>query len=142
MKPLLIAAGVLDLAAAVLHLACIAGGAAWYRFLGAGSRIVRMAEAGWWTPHIYAVLIGGVLTVWAAYCFSAAGLIPRLPLIRTALVAISAVYLLRAAAAPVMLATLTDRSPSFIWWSSAIVLVFGIVHAAGTALAWESLSRG
>ncbi len=94
---------------------------------------------------MYAAYLGGgiatVLAVWAAYCLSAAGLNPRLPLIRTALVAISAVYLLRAAAMPLMLALMTDRSPAFIWWSSAIVLVFGVIHAAGTALAWNSLSR-
>lgn len=141
MKLLLVAAGVLDLAAAALHLACIAGGAPWYRFLGAGSRLVRMAEAGWWTPHIWAAGIAAVLAVWAAYCFSAAGLIPRLPLMRTALVAISAVYLLRAAAAPLMLAVSSERSPAFIWWSSAIVLGLGLIHAAATALAWTSLSQ-
>ena len=40
----LIAAGVVG--AALLHLACIIGGPAWYRFLGAGERMARLGATG------------------------------------------------------------------------------------------------
>ena len=42
----LIAAGVLNAGAALLHLACIIGGPAWYRFLGAGERMARLGATG------------------------------------------------------------------------------------------------
>lgn len=45
-RPWLIAAGTLDALAALLHVACIFGGPAWYRFLGAGERMAGMAERG------------------------------------------------------------------------------------------------
>ena len=42
----LIAAGVLNAGAALLHLPCIIGGPAWPRFLGAGERMARLGATG------------------------------------------------------------------------------------------------
>ena len=94
-NPWLVAGGVLSGAAAILHLAVIAGGPDWYRFFGAGEGMARMAERGMLQPTLITLGIAAILAVWAAYAFAGAGLIRRLPLMRTALVAISAVYLLR-----------------------------------------------
>jgi uncharacterized membrane protein YqhA len=60
-----------------------------------------------------------------------------------ALVAISAIYLLRGAML-FMPATFNrpDLSPAFMFWSSLIVLVFGVVYAVGTWRAWPRLSQG
>ena len=136
----LIMGGALSAGASLLHLACILGGPAWYRFLGAGERMARLAERGSLEPPLVTVFIAGVLAVWAAYGFSGAGLIPRLPFLRLILIAITAVYLLRAAALPLMLATMPGRSGTFLIWSSVIVLVFGLVHAVGVWRAWPRLS--
>ncbi|MBW3618576.1 MAG: hypothetical protein KY446_12705 [Proteobacteria bacterium] len=57
--------------------------------------MARAAERGSPVPAVWALAIAAVLAVWAAYAWAGAGLIPRLPLMRTVLVAISAVYLLR-----------------------------------------------
>ncbi len=135
----LMAAGGLSAAASVAHLACIVGGPAWYRFMGAGEQMARMVERGMIRPHLITLFIAAVLAGWAAYAFSGAGLLPRLPLLRTCLVLITAVYLLRAAALPWMLATMPDRGAPFLIWSSAIVLGFGLVHAVGVWTAWASL---
>jgi hypothetical protein len=137
----LFAAGILSALAAALHLGCVAGGPSWYRFLGAGQPLVRLAECNSPIPTFYAVGIAAVLLGWSAYAFSGAGALPRLPLLRPILVAISAVYLLRAAAMPVMLvyATGPGRSASFVVWSSIIVLLYGLVHAVGVASAWPDL---
>ena len=94
-NPWLIAGGVLSTAAALLHLAIIAGGPDWYRFFGAGERMARMAELGLLRPALITLGIAAILAVWAAYAFAGAGLIRRLPLMRTALLAITAIYLLR-----------------------------------------------
>ncbi len=91
----LIASGILSSLAALLHLAVIIGGQAWYRFFGAGERMARLAESGSPQPAIITLIIVAVLAAWAAYAFSGAGLIRRLPLLRTALVVISAIYLAR-----------------------------------------------
>jgi hypothetical protein len=139
-NPWLIVGGWLSVAASLLHLAVIAGGPDWYRFFGAGEGMARMAEAGSFLPALVTLGIAGVLAVWAAYAFAGAGLIRRLPLMRTALVAISAIYLLRGLLiVPVLM---KPGAPPFDIWSSLIVLVYGVAYAVGTWRAWDRLSSG
>ena len=137
----LIVAGILSVAASLTHLAIIVGGPDWYRFFGAGERMARMAERGALTPSLFTVGIAAVLMIWAAYAFSAAGLIRQLPLARTALVLISLVLMVRALAYFVRDSWRPDLSHSFMLWSSLIVLVLGLCFAIGTVRAWPVLSQ-
>ena len=134
-------AGILSAAAAALHIGCVFGGPTWYRFFGAGEAMVYLAERGSPTPAFYAVAIAAVLFGWSVYAFSGSGILPRLPFLRIILIAICAVYLLRAAALPALLAYATSpgRSALFMIWSSAIVLAYGVVHAIGIATSWTDL---
>jgi hypothetical protein len=127
----LLAGGILDGIAALLHLGCILGGPSWYRFFGAGERMARMAERSMWRPVPVTLGIALMLALWAAYALSGAGVLPRLPLLKTGLGIISAIYLTRAFSLPWMLKAMPDRGATFLWVSSAIVLVFGIVHLIG-----------
>ena len=137
----LIAGGAASAAASVLHLACIVGGPRWYRFFGAGNRVVREAERHLLWPALMAAGIAALLAVWAAYAFSGAGLLRPLPLVRLALIAITAVYLARGLVLffPGALRR-PDLSPAFLFCSSAIVLAMGVVHAVGLARAWPDLA--
>lgn len=141
-NPWLVAAGILSAGAAILHIAIIAGGPDWYRFFGAGERMARMAEQGSFRPTLIAVGIAAILAVWAAYAFAGAGLIRRLPLMRTALVAITAIYLLRGLVLAPLLAFRPDKVDAFTLWSSLIVLAYGLAYALGTWRAWPALSEG
>lgn len=134
-------AGGLSLAAALAHLAAIAGGPAWYRTMGAGERIARAAERGEAFPAIATMAIALILIGWAVYAASGAGLIGRLPLLRPVLIAITAVYLVRGMALfwPALLRR-PDLSQSFLVWSSAIVLVIGTIHAIGIWRVWPLLA--
>lgn len=136
----LVAAGLLSAAAAVLHLGVIAGGADWYRFFGAGEGMARLAEQGSLRPTLITLGIATILAIWAAYAFAGAGLIRRLPLMRTALVAIGAIYLLRGSVLFVALAARPELVDGFLLWSSLIVLAYGIAYAVGTWRAWPALS--
>lgn len=138
-NPALVTGGVLSLAASLLHIACIVGGPDWYRFLGAGEGMATMAEQGSVVPTLLTLGIATVLAIWAAYAFSGAGLIPRLPLLRTGLVVISAIYLLRGLALIPALAINGGDVMPFILWSSLIVLVYGVAYAVGTWVAWPGL---
>jgi hypothetical protein len=135
----LLTGGILSTLAALLHLAIIVGGPDWYRFFGAGERMARAAERGYAMPAVYAVAIASILLIWAAYAFSGAGLLRRLPLLRTGLVTISAIYLLRGLAPVPMLFIAPDLIDSFAIWSSLIVLGYGVAHAMGTWIAWPML---
>jgi hypothetical protein len=140
-RTLLTTGGLLSLAASVAHLAVIFGGPAWYRFFGAGERMARSAERGMIHPTLITIGIASVLAVWAAYAFSGAGLIGRLPLLRLGLVAITAVYVVRAFAYIPLLHFTGQPVGAFAWWSSGIVLVYGLVHVAGLTARWSTLGQ-
>jgi len=140
-NPWLAAGGVMSATAAILHLAVIAGGPDWYRFFGAGEGMARMAEQGSARPAFITLAIALILAIWAAYAFAGAGLMRRLPLMRTALVAIAAIYLVRGLVLVPMLAFRPARIDAFLVWSSLIVLAYGLIHAVGTRRAWPALSH-
>ena len=134
----LAAGGSLSAAASLAHLAVIVGGPRWYDFFGAGPRMVRLAEQGSPKAALITVGIAAVLAIWAAWAFSGAGLVPRLPLLKLALLGISAVYLVRALGYIPMLAAAGAPVGTFAWISSAIVLVYAVVHIIGTVQLWRA----
>jgi hypothetical protein len=140
-NPWLLAAAACNALAALIHVAAIAFGPAWYRFFGAGPQIAAMAARGHWYPATMALAIAAMLSVWAAYALSGAGAIRRLPLLRTALVVITAVYLLRGLLFMPMRAHFPGNSLTFWLWSSAICVAIGVLHLLGLRRAWPVLSR-
>ena len=148
--PLLVSAAIADAGAALLHLACIVGGAPMYRMLGAGPRMAALAEAGHWYPTIVTLLIAAVLAGFAVYALAGAGVLPAPPLLRIGLAAIGALLFLRGFAfIPAFLAERSGAatlhvlgsggSIAFWYWSSAICLVLGLLHLGGLAGAWSRL---
>ena len=135
----LVIGGTLSALAAILHLAVIAGGPDWYRFFGAGEEMARTAERGSSTPALITLAIAAILMIWALYAFSGAGLIRRLPLLRTALVVITAAYLLRALTLVPLLVLRPDLVDTFAVVSSLVVLAYGLAYAIGTWTRWPAL---
>jgi hypothetical protein len=138
----LIAAGGMSIAASLLHIACIFGGPDWYRFFGAGEVLASAAERGSFVPAIMTAIIATILAAWAAYAYSAAGAFARLPLIRTALVAIASVLLARSALVFLPAAWEPEnRTFAFMFWSSFACFVMGGCFAWGSWRAWPTLSQ-
>lgn len=135
----LIAGGILSLAAALLHLACIAFGASWFRFFGAPEPLIVSYENGAMGLVWMTIAIAAILAIWAAYAFSGAGIFQRLPLLKTGLVTITSIYLLRGAFLIPALINAPYPRHEFDIWSSAIVLALGIAYAIGTWRAWPDL---
>ena len=102
--------------------------------------MARAAARGDWAPTLITLVITTTLLVWAAFAFSGAGSLPRLPLLRTALVAITAVYLLRGLLFVPIHLWRPQHTDSFAIWSSLIVFVYGAVYAVGTFKAWRHLA--
>jgi len=134
----LVAAAAMSAMAALLHVAVIVGGPAWYRFFGAGERIARLAEAGNANPVVVTLAIAAMLAVWGAYAAAGAGLLKPLPFTAAALVAIATVYVLRGLIVIPVMAVPALRTP-FNVWSSAICLAIGCVHAVGLWQVWKRL---
>ena len=90
-------------------------------------------------PALVTAAIAMILFVWALYAFSAAGFIRRLPLLRTALVLIAGIYLLRGFALVPLLILQPGGADTFATVSSLVVLVYGLAYAIGTWKAWPGL---
>lgn len=137
-NPWLVAGGVASAAASLIHIGCIVNGPDWYRFFGAPEPFILAVENGDPALHWMTAGIAMVLAIWSAYAFAGVGLIRRLPLMRTALVAISAIYLARGLLiVPVLL---QPEPRPFDMYSSWIVLAIGLLYALGTWRAWPALA--
>ena len=138
---ILAVAGWLSAAIAALHVVIVFFGAPAYRYFGAGEDMARQAEAGSLVPAAMTLAIAAVFAVFALYAFSGAGLVRRLPLLRTGLVVISAIYLVRGLLLLTELvgyaqgAGVLPRHLAFSFTS----LVIGLFYLAGTVLLWPSL---
>lgn len=137
----LVLGGILSAAAAVLHLAVIAGGASWYRFFGAGEAMAQAADAGAAWPALVTLALTCMLGVWSAYAFAGAGLLPHLPLLRAGLVTIAAVYLLRGLAVIPYWLVARDAVTRFDVVSSLVVLAPGLAYALGAWRRWQALAK-
>jgi hypothetical protein len=91
---LLVAAGCSGFVA-VLHVSIAIAGPAWYRYFGAPSLAAQIEAGAPLVPTLLALAVAAVFVLWACYALSGAGAIRHLPLLRTALFVIAAVYLLR-----------------------------------------------
>ena len=129
----------MNAAAAVAHLICIAVGPAAYRLMGAGERMAQGAEQGKLLPAFVTLAVAGVLFVWAAFAFSAAGVIETLPFTKIALTGIFVVYFVRAFAFPLLQPGFPENSQTFWLVSSGICLVIGLLHGYGLFSKWSVL---
>lgn len=87
--------GVVVAAGALLHVAIIFGGPEWYAFFGAPQALVELARAGHPRAPLTTLVIVLILSVFAAYAFSGAGTLRRLPLLRLGLATIGTILILR-----------------------------------------------
>jgi hypothetical protein len=101
--------------------------------------MARAAERGSSAPALVTLAIAAVLALWALYAFSGAGIVRRLPLLRTALILISAVYLVRAFALLPVLILRPELVDSFAVASSLVVLAYGLAYSIGTWKGWPAL---
>jgi len=142
-NPFLVAGATFSAIAAVAHIGCMIFGAPWYRFFGAGERMVQLSIAGSNVPTTITAGIAAVLALWSLYALSGAGVIPPLPFVRLGLSAITGVYLLRGLAGLVLaVAAPGDRGVAFWLWSSAICLGIGALYLIGTRQVWPQLPAG
>ena len=125
--------------AALLHLACIVMGERWYRLMGAGEHMAKLAAAGHPYPTVVTSAISLVLLVWSCYALSGAGVIRPLPFLKAVLVLISLVLLARGLLFPLLMPVFPGNSMTFWYMSSAICLLLGSCFAMGSWQNWHRL---
>ncbi|WMW81542.1 hypothetical protein RF679_04480 [Undibacterium cyanobacteriorum] len=120
--------------ASLLHLGCIVFGEPWYRFFGAGDKMIQLVNQGSSYPHRLTFFISVVLMVWALYGWSGAGFIRELPFRDLVLCLISGVLILRGLMAKPLSQKISGNSIIFWWVSSLICLMMGLSFLAGLML--------
>jgi putative oxidoreductase len=126
----------------VLHIAAIFGGPGWYAYLGAPAGLVALAGTDSLRPAISCVVIAMGLFACAAYGFSGAGVVRRLPALRTVLalvglgrVARGLLFVPVAAWRPHLLSGLCGKCAEpglFLVATSLLCLLVGGGYALGT----------
>jgi hypothetical protein len=91
----LIIGGIIAGLSAIWHLLCIIGGPSWLAFARAPAAVIESSRQGTLLAPIAAVIIAGLMFACTAYAFSSVGLIRKIPLLKSALVTISLICLLR-----------------------------------------------
>ena len=143
MKPLarisFLLAGLGSFAASMTHIWAIFAGPAAYASLGAPLDVVASAEAGTWYAPTITAFIAVIILGWALYVLSAAGRLPRLPLLRTGLIAIVTVLVLRGLIVLPIAILIPAQLTGFVIWSSFLCLVLGALYGVGIIFGWTKL---
>lgn len=101
--------------------------------------MAQAATAGSIQAAAVTFAIALVLAVWSAYALSGAGLVRALPFAKVILVAICAVFLLRAFAFPLLKQFIPENSNTFWLVSSGICFLIGSLYLYGIIGSWKTL---
>ncbi len=107
--------------------------------------MATLAEKGSIQPTLITLGIAAILFVWGLYALSGAGVIFKLPFLKTALSIITFIYLARGIAGLVLPFTsnhpaIAENSVTFWIVSSLICCVFGLFYLLGTINSWARLA--
>ncbi len=144
MTNLLLVGGTLSIVASIAHLGIIFGGA-WYRFFGAGDKMVQMSQKGMLFPSVITFFIAAALAIWGLYAFSAAGVIRTLPFLKTITTIIALIYTLRGLLIfPALILNeglkgWNGMDNTFWIWSSLISLTIGLFYFIGLTSVWSKI---
>jgi hypothetical protein len=128
---LLISAGFIASASAIWHLLCIIGGPNWFAFARAPQQIIDSSQQGTLLAPIGTVIVASLMFACTVFAFSAAGLMRKVPLLKTALITISILCIARALIA---IPTFINSAGLDIWQiiASSVWFYVGISFAAGS----------
>jgi hypothetical protein len=132
-KYFLIAGGAISALISILH-AILATKSELYRYIvpGQESALSQMAEEGSNFTMIASIFLALIFALWALYAFSGAGLIGSLPLLRTALIAIGVIYVLRSLFLPTEINMVLNQGYPFRFVVfSTISLAAGLLYLIG-----------
>ncbi len=139
-RSLLLTGAIANFAVALLHVGMVLIGPPAYRYF-ATETLAQMAEQGSPLPAILTLILASLFAGWGAYALAGAGLLPRPPWPRAALLMISFIYLVRGSFIIVNLIYLLlgAGTPLREVFFSLTSLVIGLILLAGTILRWKNL---
>ena len=133
--------GILSFAVAFLHLVIIFVGAPAYRYFSAGEDMAMAAESGSIFPGVLTLFLVAIFAIWGFYGLSGAGVIRRLPLLKTALILIGVIYTIRGIAVFQQLFQIVTSSEVALREIvfSLVSLIIGLTYLIGTVMNWRAI---
>lgn len=130
---LLISAGVIASTSGIWHLLCIFGGPSWFVFARAPQQIIESAQQGTMFAPFGTVIVASLMFACTMFAFSAVGLIRKVPLLKSALITIATLCILRGLIAIPTFVTPTGLDiwqivASTVWFYVGICFVTGIIE--------------
>ena len=130
---LLISAGIIASASAVWHILCIFGGPSWFAFARAPQQIIDSAFQGTLLAPIGTVIVASLMFACTVFSFSAVGLIRKVPLLKSALITIAVLCILRGLIAIPTFVTSSGLDiwqivASTVWFYVGICFIFGSIE--------------
>jgi hypothetical protein len=137
-RPWILLAAAIAAIGALIHLAAIPAGPAWYACFGAPPDVVASARAGTWPAPVGAFVIALLMATCAWYACAALGAVRRPPLLRTGLAVMAAICLVRALLLPPLAVTHPELRNMF---QVVAALLWGLA-GVGFALGLRAARRG
>ncbi len=127
---LVISAGVIASASAIWHLLCIFGELSCFVFVRAPQQVIESAQQGTMLSPISTVFVASLMFACTVFSFSAAGLIRKVPLLKSALITIALLCML---CGLIVISTLATSTGLDIWQivASTVLFYVGICFLAG-----------
>ncbi len=116
-------------------------GVDWYKFLTSPQWVVASAKAQTWPAPVGAAVVGGLMFLCGAYACSGAGLVQRIPFLRSALCTISTICIVRGALIFLFMIKIPERLTAFDITASFVWLIAGICFLTGTVMRWKAISQ-
>ena len=131
----LLLAGIGSTAGALLHVVVvISGNADWYSYFEAPPWVVESVRDGTWLGPLAGLIIAALMQAAGLFAFSAARAIPRLPFLKSALVTLSAIGLVRGSLIVPLVFYHPEHMPPlrmFDWVAAAIWTLMGVCFTIG-----------
>lgn len=133
-------AGIGCTAGALLHVAVAASGNPdWYNFFEAPPAVVQSAREGSWAAPVTTLIIAALMQLAGLFAFSAAKTLPRLPLLKTALVTLAMVGILRALVIIPIYFHPPPSMPPFRVFDGIAALIWGAIGVFFLIGAWQTI---
>jgi hypothetical protein len=119
------------LAGVVVHVGAVIAGPSWFVFFNAPPAVVASARTGTWLAPVSTLTIAALMGFCGLYAASAAGLVRRLPLLRTCLAGMATVCLVRALLLPLLAISHPELRNTFevvsalVWGTAGVGLAVG-----------------
>ncbi len=122
---------------ALIHLAAIIGGPAWFRFFGAPPFIVASAEQATWLAPVASLIIAALMATCAWYAAAVLGWLPRPFLHKTGLAVMAVICIARALLLPILAWRLPGLWTAFEIIAALVWLLAGVGFAFGLRALWR-----